>query len=103
MVCSILFSLLTANCRERDENVLEPVTLQLKWFHQFQFAGYYAEWGIVPRDYSLKGFIYDPDKDVFMSKQIVIFLAVSLLVAAVFGGVLLLFNARLIKHDSLTP
>ncbi len=21
---------------------LEPVSLQLKWFHQFQFAGYYA-------------------------------------------------------------
>lgn len=24
------------------EKQLEPVTLQLKWFHQFQFAGYYA-------------------------------------------------------------
>lgn len=25
-----------------DVNALIPITLQLKWFHQFQFAGYYA-------------------------------------------------------------
>lgn len=27
---------------EAPRPVLEPVSLQLKWFHQFQFAGYYA-------------------------------------------------------------
>ncbi len=27
---------------EESETVGEPIVLQLKWFHQFQFAGYYA-------------------------------------------------------------
>ncbi|OUR65956.1 myristoyl transferase [Methylophaga sp. 42_25_T18] len=37
----ILFSSLVA-ATEQVENSHEPVTLQLKWLHQFQFAGYYA-------------------------------------------------------------
>ena len=25
-----------------DQSLLDPITLQLRWHHQFQFAGYYA-------------------------------------------------------------
>lgn len=41
----LIFNLSLANATSTDElkvENLETVTLQLKWFHQFQFAGYYA-------------------------------------------------------------
>lgn len=38
-VASIALALLSGNC---EAEKLEKVTLQLKWKHQFQFAGYYA-------------------------------------------------------------
>jgi diguanylate cyclase (GGDEF)-like protein/PAS domain S-box-containing protein len=37
---AIIWLLLNINAVQSDE--LDPVTLQLKWKHQFQFAGYYA-------------------------------------------------------------
>jgi len=37
---TILFCFWTSPAQA--EKTLEPVTLQLKWYHQFQFAGYYA-------------------------------------------------------------
>ena len=39
-----------------ETNKLEPVSLQLKWLHQFQFAGYYAA--------KIKGFYEDEGLDV---------------------------------------
>ncbi len=48
LYCSLLFPLLTllgplqARCALTPSPVVETVTLQLRWFHQFQFAGYYA-------------------------------------------------------------
>ncbi|MEA1989956.1 MAG: ABC transporter substrate-binding protein [Pseudomonadota bacterium] len=39
-----------------ETNELEPVSLQLKWLHQFQFAGYYAA--------KIKGFYQDEGLDV---------------------------------------
>ena len=35
-----LFALLL--CLPAAARALEPVSLELRWFHQFQFAGYYA-------------------------------------------------------------
>ena len=40
---------------------LEPVTLQLKWFHQFQFAGYYAA--------KEKGFYAEEGLDVVLKER----------------------------------
>ncbi|MBQ4878526.1 ABC transporter substrate-binding protein [Pseudoalteromonas luteoviolacea] len=37
--CFYLFAFI---CTSVHASVLEPVTLQLKWVHQFQFAGYYV-------------------------------------------------------------
>lgn len=37
----VIWLIFPANPTDANEN-LEPVTIQLKWFHQFQFAGYYA-------------------------------------------------------------
>ncbi|MCF6438529.1 ABC transporter substrate-binding protein [Pseudoalteromonas luteoviolacea] len=37
--CFYLFAFI---CTSVHASVLEPVTLQLKWIHQFQFAGYYV-------------------------------------------------------------
>lgn len=31
-----------AHARESDNQELEPITMQVRWLHQFQFAGYYA-------------------------------------------------------------
>jgi len=42
---SLVFSIASASASDPEinsKNELEKVTLQLKWFHQFQFAGYYA-------------------------------------------------------------
>lgn len=39
-IFAIIWLLLNINAVQSDE--LDPVTLQLKWKHQFQFAGYYA-------------------------------------------------------------
>lgn len=32
----------TAKASDNNDNKLTPITLQLQWYHQFQFAGYYA-------------------------------------------------------------
>jgi hypothetical protein len=56
--CSVLVSIIfsTDPCFS-DENIpdmdkrLDAVTLQLKWKHQFQFAGYYAALEICVRQY----------------------------------------------------
>ena len=37
-----LVSFLSAHIACAQTPALEPVTIQLRWFHQFQFAGYYA-------------------------------------------------------------
>ena len=42
---SLIFNLSLASAASHDKpkaQKLEVVSLQLKWFHQFQFAGYYA-------------------------------------------------------------
>ncbi|MBN2866198.1 MAG: diguanylate cyclase [Thiotrichales bacterium] len=44
------------NIQKIESNSLEKVTLQLKWLHQFQFAGYYAA--------QLKGFYKEEGLDV---------------------------------------
>ncbi|MGB5619138.1 MAG: ABC transporter substrate-binding protein [Desulfobacterales bacterium] len=33
---------MTVNMVAAQNTALEPVTIQLRWFHQFQFAGHYA-------------------------------------------------------------
>ncbi len=38
----VLFILFMAGCATANANSLRPVRLQLKWKHQYQFAGYYA-------------------------------------------------------------
>ncbi len=42
VMCLGLFSISTAVYAQRSNNRLDIVSLQLKWKHQFQFAGYYA-------------------------------------------------------------
>ena len=42
LAVSICNPCLNANMVGAQSTVLEPVTIQLRWFHQFQFAGYYA-------------------------------------------------------------
>ncbi len=42
LLWSLLGNLVSAAPADRDASQLEPVRLQLKWLHQFQFAGYYA-------------------------------------------------------------
>ena len=37
-----LIMLMLSSSAMARSNALEHVELQLKWFHQFQFAGYYA-------------------------------------------------------------
>ncbi|WP_081696303.1 diguanylate cyclase domain-containing protein [Thiomicrorhabdus sp. Kp2] len=37
-----LISLLFVCALQAEDSTLKPITLQLKWHHQFQFAGYYA-------------------------------------------------------------
>jgi len=39
-VASVSFSNVEVVCAQKS--ALEPVTIQLRWFHQFQFAGYYT-------------------------------------------------------------
>jgi PAS domain S-box-containing protein len=41
ILLTVIGFIFCANPIDAHEN-LEPVTIQLKWFHQFQFAGYYA-------------------------------------------------------------
>ncbi len=52
------FSYLTPAIAAGD---LQPVTLQLKWFHQFQFAGYYAA--------QIQGFYEEAGFDVSISES----------------------------------
>ena len=40
IVASVSFFNVEVVCAQKS--ALEPVTIQLRWFHQFQFAGYYA-------------------------------------------------------------
>ena len=46
LIClSLVFSVTNASTTDpkpHSKNEIEKVTLQLKWFHQFQFSGYYA-------------------------------------------------------------
>ncbi|MBK7897181.1 MAG: ABC transporter substrate-binding protein [Anaerolineaceae bacterium] len=42
LLAILLFFACTTSSSQTANNGLIPVTLQLKWFHQFQFAGYYA-------------------------------------------------------------
>jgi ABC-type nitrate/sulfonate/bicarbonate transport system substrate-binding protein len=55
-IFAIIWLLLNINPVQSDE--LERVTLQLKWKHQFQFAGYYAA--------KEKGFYQEAGLDVTM-------------------------------------
>jgi len=47
--------------KTQSEPELEPVTLQLKWLHQFQFAGYYAA--------KIKGFYKEEGLDVEIKQR----------------------------------
>lgn len=42
LVCSFLFTNFLIKGSQSNNSSLDTVTLQLKWKHQFQFAGYYA-------------------------------------------------------------
>jgi ABC-type nitrate/sulfonate/bicarbonate transport system substrate-binding protein len=42
LAASIFISGLNVDFVGAQNTALEPVTIQLRWFHQFQFAGYYA-------------------------------------------------------------
>ncbi len=50
-----------ANQQQMGQHALEPVTLQLKWQHQFQFAGYIAA--------KEKGFYHDVGLDVTIHQR----------------------------------
>ncbi len=54
LVCSSVTA--ASDAAPKQSRTLEKVTLQLKWFHQFQFAGYYAA--------QQKGFYADEGLDV---------------------------------------
>lgn len=42
LLCILFFSAISTNSIAQTANSLDTITLQLKWKHQFQFAGYYA-------------------------------------------------------------
>ena len=42
VVTAFYFSFSNVDIARAQDKALEPVTIQLRWFHQFQFAGYYA-------------------------------------------------------------
>lgn len=57
----LLPGLITANQQQSQQQSLEPLTLQLKWLHQFQFAGYIAA--------KEKGFYRDAGLDVSIQQR----------------------------------
>jgi ABC-type amino acid transport substrate-binding protein len=66
LVASIFISFLNVNIVGAQNTALEPVTIQLRWFHQFQFAGYYA--AIEKGFYAEEGLqvslrVFEPGKD----------------------------------------
>ena len=54
----IFFFFVLLSIAGAEEKAPEPITLQLKWLHQFQFAGYYAA--------KAKGFYEDIGLDVYL-------------------------------------
>lgn len=59
----LLFTWLLLMCCITSATALEPVTIQLKWKHGFQFAGYYAA--------KAKGFYADEGIDVSFKERII--------------------------------
>jgi signal transduction histidine kinase/ABC-type nitrate/sulfonate/bicarbonate transport system substrate-binding protein/DNA-binding response OmpR family regulator len=58
----VLIFLMQTNCLSaKDQLQVEQITVQLKWFHQFQFAGYYAA--------KEKGFYQDEGLDVILRQR----------------------------------
>ena len=63
-----------------------------------RIAQIYADLGLVPENYSLQGFIYNPTKDNGTIRTIISALSIALTVAAFIGVILVLFNSRLKKQ-----
>ncbi|RMG44843.1 MAG: response regulator [Candidatus Dadabacteria bacterium] len=61
LITLLAFPLLASSAYAESRR-LEPVTLQLKWYHQFQFAGFYAA--------KLKGYYRDEGLDVTIRERI---------------------------------
>ena len=62
-----------------------------------RIAQIYADLDLVQPDYSLKGFLYNPDRNNASIVRVISILSVILTIAAICGAILLLFNARLKK------
>ena len=65
LIISIFISELHVDPVGAQNMALEPVTIQLRWFHQFQFAGYYAaiEKGFFQREISDAAYQYQKEID----------------------------------------
>lgn len=63
-----------------------------------RIAYFYSQLGLVPPDYSVEGFIYEPTGDNPFIRRLAIILFVVLMVAVPAGVILLIFNSRLKKR-----
>ncbi len=63
-----------------------------------RIAKLYADLGLIPNSYSLKGFIYNPVEDNAYIHKVVQILTVILIFASVLGVILFIFNSRLKKR-----
>lgn len=62
-----------------------------------RIAQLYADLGLVP-DTNVKGFIYDPSGNNTYIRKVIFVFSVILIIASVFGVILLIFNSRLKKR-----
>ena len=63
-----------------------------------RIAQIYADLDLVQPDYSLTGFLYNPDRNNAYIVRVISILSVILTIAAICGAILLLFNSRLKKR-----
>lgn len=62
-----------------------------------RIANLYTELDLVPENYSLEGFIYNPNGESLYIRRVVFILSIVVMVVSVFGILLVLFNYRLKK------
>lgn len=62
-----------------------------------RIAQIYSDLGLVPDNYSLEGFLYNPTEGDGYDFRVIFILSVALSVAAILGAILFLFNSRLKK------
>ncbi|HEY5997131.1 MAG TPA: ATP-binding protein, partial [Candidatus Deferrimicrobiaceae bacterium] len=100
----------------RPAHALEKATVQLKWLHQFQLAGYQnpsrwrqiadtlADLGMMPRGIDVTPLVYDPEPRRNYRALVVAILAAGVIIAVLAGLLLALrrLNRRLsLAHDEL--